>query len=203
MIAYFVNYGFYFRKSAVQWRFPLLFQLIFAAYIVIVTPFLPDTPRWLMRHETSHERGLEVLGRLRNRPINDIAVQKEADGILEAIKLEAGQEGSWADLFRGNGIAADKRFYLALGIQFMQQMSGELNIKRLASFNANLDRYQYRGMYCKQLQGFLKPWASFTDGLPSFYHDSFVLRSPLMISRRITHPHCSNRRSTSQTRWLC
>ena len=132
MIAYFVNYGFYFRKSAVQWRFPLLFQLIFAAYIVIVTPFLPDTPRWLMRHETSHERGLEVLGRLRNRPINDIAVQKEADGILEAIKLEAGQEGSWADLFRGNGIAADKRFYLALGIQFMQQMSGKPNINHLA-----------------------------------------------------------------------
>ncbi len=125
MIAYFVNYGFYFHEGGVQWRFPLLFQLVFAAYIVVLTPFLPDTPRWLMRHDTSHERGLLVLSKLRNRSTDDPEVQQEANGILEAIKVEAKEEGSWASLFRSNGIAADRRFYLALGIQFMQQMTGK------------------------------------------------------------------------------
>lgn len=120
------NYAFYFHKSAVQWRFPLLFQLVFAVYIMAVTPFLPDTPRWLMRHEESHERGLEVLSKLRNRPTSDPDVQRETNDILEAIRIEDKEEGTWADLFHSNGIAANKRFFLALGIQFMQQMSGRL-----------------------------------------------------------------------------
>lgn len=124
MLAYWINYGFYFHKSAVQWRFPLLFQLVFALYIMVVTPFLPDTPRWLMRHEDSHERGMTVLSKLRNKPISHPVVQSEVNDILEAIRVESQEEGAWSDLFRSNGIAANKRFYLALGIQFMQQMSG-------------------------------------------------------------------------------
>jgi len=124
MLAYWINYAFYFHKNDAQWRFPLLFQLVFAVYIMVVTPWLPDTPRWLMRHEASHERGVAVLSKLRNKPVDDVVVWKEANEILEAIRIESQEEGSWADLFRSNGIAANKRFYLALGVQFMQQMSG-------------------------------------------------------------------------------
>ena len=97
---------------------------MFAVYIVVVTPWLPDTPRWLLRHDKSHERGIAVLSKLRNRPPSDPIVSQETDEILEAIRIESKEEGSWADLFRSNGISAHKRFYLALGIQFMQQMSG-------------------------------------------------------------------------------
>lgn len=124
LLAYIINYGMYFDHGNVQWRFPLLFQLVFAAYILIVTPWLPDTPRWLMRHEASPERGQLVLSKLRNRPMDDPIVRDESNAILRAIEIESKEEGSWMDLFRDNGIAADKRFYLALGIQFMQQMSG-------------------------------------------------------------------------------
>ena len=123
MLAYWINYGFYFYTSSVQWRFPLCFQLLFAIYILIVTPFLPDTPRWLMRHEQP-EKGVAVLARLRGRHEDDEKVQKEKNEIMEAILIEAKEEGTWGDLFRDNGIAANKRFYLALGVQFMQQMSG-------------------------------------------------------------------------------
>ena len=77
-----------------------------------------------MRHEESHERGMVVLGKLRNRSLSDPMVQRETNDILEAIKIESQEEGTWADLFRSNGIAANKRFYLAIGVQFMQQMSG-------------------------------------------------------------------------------
>ncbi len=115
----------FFYHGNIQWRFPLLFQLVFAVYIVIVTPFLPDTPRWLLNHDQTHERGIEVLSKLRNRPASDPMVQDESKQILDAITIESKEEGSWADLFRSNGISANKRFYLALGIQFMQQMSGK------------------------------------------------------------------------------
>jgi MFS family permease len=123
MLAYWINYGFYFVHSSAQWRFPLAFQLVFAIYIIAVAPSLPDTPRWLMRHRSPAE-GLAVLARLRGRDENDRLVQMEKDDIMEAIAIEEEEEGSWGDLFRGNGISANKRFYLALGIQFMQQMSG-------------------------------------------------------------------------------
>ena len=125
MLAYWINYGFYYQHSSAQWRFPLAFQAVFAVYCIAVTTFLPDTPRWLLRYNSSPEKGTAVLARLRGRPINHPIVQREKDDILDAIEIESREEGSWLDLFRGAGIAANKRFYLALGIQFMQQMSGE------------------------------------------------------------------------------
>ncbi|KAA8568918.1 hypothetical protein EYC84_007895 [Monilinia fructicola] len=125
MLAYWINYGVYFHKSDLQWRFPLLFQCVFALYILAVTVWLPDTPRWLMRHDQNEDRGLAVLARLRGTSIDDLAVQKEKDEIMGAIMMiEEKEEGTWGDLFRDNGIKANKRFYLALGIQFMQQLSG-------------------------------------------------------------------------------
>jgi len=58
MLAYWINYRVYFIDSAFQWRFPLLFQCVFAVYILALTVWLPDTPRWLMRHDGNEERGL-------------------------------------------------------------------------------------------------------------------------------------------------
>lgn len=65
-----------------------------------------------------------MLTKLRNKPADHDDVRIEAAEIQEAIAIEAKEEGTWTDLFRDNGISAHKRFYLSLGIQFMQQMSG-------------------------------------------------------------------------------
>ncbi|MCJ1381335.1 hypothetical protein MMC17_004445 [Xylographa soralifera] len=124
MLAYWINYGMFFHPGSVQWRFPLLFQCVFSLYILVVTPFLPDTPRWLIRYDESADRGLAVLARLRSKSPDHPEVQEEKDEIVEAISIESKEEGSWKDLFKGHGISSHKRFYLALGIQFMQQMSG-------------------------------------------------------------------------------
>ena len=55
MLACWINYGMYFINSASQWRFPLRLQCVFAVYIVALTIWLPDAPRWLMRHDGSPE----------------------------------------------------------------------------------------------------------------------------------------------------
>lgn len=124
MLAYWINYGFYFHAGPVQWRFPLLFQCIFTLYIVAVTLFLPDTPRWLLRHDKNSSRGIAVLARIRGIDVDNVEVQSEAEEILTAIRLEEKVESTWTDLFSSAGVRAHKRFYLAVGIQFMQQMSG-------------------------------------------------------------------------------
>ena len=130
MLAYWINYGFFYQQSSVQWRFPLAFQMVFAIYCICVTIFLPDTPRWLLRYSDSPEEGTAVLARLRDKHFHHPSVQKEKSEIMNAIEIESREEGSWLDLFRDAGIAADKRFYLALGIQFMQQMSGKSLLAR-------------------------------------------------------------------------
>ena len=71
-----------------------------------------------------------MLAKLRNKPENDIAVQKEKSDIMSAINIESEEEGSWKSLFMDGGCSANKRFFLALGIQFMQQTSGDL-LKRI------------------------------------------------------------------------
>lgn len=198
MLAYWINYGFYFHKNAAQWRFPLLFQLVFAVYIVIVTPFLPDTPRWLMRHEESHERGMTVLAKLRGKPLSDPAVQAEGNDILEAIRIESAEEGTWSDLFKSHGIQAHKRLYLALGIQFMQQMTGIVcdfspikTLPTLTSIPQNIVTY-YAPTLFKSSLGFSSQMAIFMGcflqvwyilaSFVTWYTIDRIGRRPLLVS---------------------
>ena len=157
VLSYWMNYGLYFRAGSIQWRFPLAFQCVFCIYILAVTPFLPDTPRWLMRHNETPERGLAVLARLRGKDSSDRSVQREKDEIMQALALESQEEGSWADLFRSNGISAHKRFFLALGIQFMQQMTG-INIVTYYAptlYKTSLGMSQQMSLF---LGGFTQVW---------------------------------------------
>ncbi|CRG88990.1 Sugar transporter STL1 [Talaromyces islandicus] len=179
MISYFMNYGLYFHHGAVQWRFPLLFQILFAAYIIAVTIFLPDTPRWLMWHRPSNDEGPVVLSRLRNRPIDDPIVVEEKTEILEAIRIESQEEGTWMDLFRDGGTRADKRFYLSLGIQFMQQLSG-INIVTYYAptlFTESLGMTQERSLL---MGSFLQLWYLFASFL-TWYMVDVVGRRRLFI----------------------
>ncbi|KAJ5110989.1 hypothetical protein N7532_001524 [Penicillium argentinense] len=88
MLAYWINYAFYFHAGAIQWRFPLLFQAVFALYFLFIKPFLPDTPRWLMLHEPTPNRGTTVLAKMRNKSEDDVVVQKErSEFFCEAIAV--------------------------------------------------------------------------------------------------------------------
>jgi sugar porter (SP) family MFS transporter len=122
-LAYWVDYAFYFRPGEMQWRFPVGLQCVFALYVLVVGVWLPDTPRWLMRNGRKAE-GRVVLAQLMGMEVGDAEVKREVHEIEEAIRTESGSLGTWSDLFRDNRVRANKRFYLAVGIQFMQQCSG-------------------------------------------------------------------------------
>lgn len=125
LMAYCINYAYLFHPGEGQWRVPLVFQCVFAGYILVLGPLLPDTPRWLaQRFPDDPGNALQVLARLRGADEDDREVREEMDEIMGAIAVESKAQGTWGDLFRSNGVSADKRFYLAVGIQFLQQMSG-------------------------------------------------------------------------------
>lgn len=45
-----IGYGFFFVKGQAQWRIPVGIQLIPAAVVFVFINFLPESPRWLIKH---------------------------------------------------------------------------------------------------------------------------------------------------------
>lgn len=46
-----VSYGAYFaRNMALQWRLPLAIQIIAPLLLICGSPWLPESPRWLISH---------------------------------------------------------------------------------------------------------------------------------------------------------
>jgi MFS family permease len=52
-----IGYGFFFVKGQAQWRVPVGIQLIPAAIVFVAINFLPESPRWLIKHGMVDEVG--------------------------------------------------------------------------------------------------------------------------------------------------
>lgn len=121
-----MNYGIYFRGGPFQWRFPLAFQLVFAAIAVPIMIYLPESPRWLLLKDRSDE-ALQVLARLqgRNVPVDDPAVVQAHDSIVVAIQEERRDVVPAKDVFLFRDETQNfRRLLLSCGTQLMQQFSG-------------------------------------------------------------------------------
>jgi hypothetical protein len=88
-LANWMNYALYFQGGALQWRFPLGFQLIFPIVVSIALLFVPDSPRWLLLRDR-HEEARLVLARLqgKNVDIHDEQVTAEFLSIQAALQME-------------------------------------------------------------------------------------------------------------------
>ncbi|KAJ6032878.1 hypothetical protein N7444_010649 [Penicillium canescens] len=69
--AQWLNFGLGFiGHRAVSWRFPIAFQIFYALVTMIMLPWLPDSPRWLIQ-KGRLEQARAVTARLHARSIND------------------------------------------------------------------------------------------------------------------------------------
>lgn len=46
MIAFWVDYGFYFLEGSVPWNFPIAFQSVFTVVVMWGLLYLPESSRW-------------------------------------------------------------------------------------------------------------------------------------------------------------
>ncbi|KAI5963225.1 uncharacterized protein KGF55_003017 [Candida pseudojiufengensis] len=122
-LAYWIDFGFSYIDSSVQWRFPVAFQIVFAAIVFAGIINLPESPRWLIAHNRKQE-AYEVLGYLNNVSPDDDEVIAEASLIIDAVNRFANAQTGFRDLFTGGKTAHWQRMVIGSSTQFFQQFTG-------------------------------------------------------------------------------
>lgn len=121
-----MNYALFFQGSALQWRFPLAFQLIFPIAVSTALLLAPESPRWLLLKDRPEE-ALEVIARLhgKNTSIHDPEVTAEFLSIQQALIMERKDRVPTTDVLLCRDRTQNlRRMLLSCGTQFMQQFSG-------------------------------------------------------------------------------
>lgn len=122
--SYWLDFGFYYTETthgALAWRFPLGFQIFFAAFMVLFIMQLPESPRWLVLKGKDKE-ALAVMAALRDVPEEDEVVQAEFKEVKEAVGIA--KQFGFKDLFVMGKQRVVHRVALGYFNQVFQQICG-------------------------------------------------------------------------------
>ncbi|CRG83527.1 Sugar transporter STL1 [Talaromyces islandicus] len=125
VLAAWLNFRFYYVKGAVNWRFPIAFQLIFALFMISVQPILPESRRWLIKKDRLDE-GQNVISRLMEKSPGSFEVSREVAIINSALHDDHrfGQKSSSQGIF---SLGPDRHLYRTLIVvtaPIITQMTG-------------------------------------------------------------------------------
>lgn len=108
-------------KSQFQWIFPVALQVIFPIYLLIIVPFLTESPRWVAQNKSLAE-ATQVIARIWDLPEDHEDVARTRYEIEMA--LEAEKSRSVLDLFKNGGQQNLRRMLLGVTALSMQQLTG-------------------------------------------------------------------------------
>ncbi|KAL5535988.1 hypothetical protein ACEPAF_4082 [Sanghuangporus sanghuang] len=129
MISYvrWIDFAFFFVSgSTAQWRVPIAFQIILALIMIVGIGFLPESPRWLVKHGR-HAEALSVICALDDKDISDSEVQRTYIAIHETVVAEGGfgsESTNLSELFTHGRSQNFRRAALAVTSQCFQQITG-------------------------------------------------------------------------------
>lgn len=119
-----IGYGFFFTQGQIQWRMPVAIQLIPALIAFCLIMFLPESPRWLIKHGRI-DQGIYNLCKLRGLPADDPVLKAELDSIMATFESQKSQAPfRYKELFQNGTSQTFRRMCLAFFIQAAQQLSG-------------------------------------------------------------------------------
>lgn len=124
LTAAWINYGMIhnYLGTALQWRFPLGFQMAPAVPLLFVTLILPESPRWLMLKGREDE-ALVTLAKLHARgDTSDPFVLGEFHEMQAKIREEGSIDQGWGQIFHNP--QNFRRVMLGVILQFSVQMTG-------------------------------------------------------------------------------
>ncbi|KAJ5720546.1 uncharacterized protein N7483_008480 [Penicillium malachiteum] len=178
-IASWVNFGMYYTTGSVSWRFPLALPLVFIAVILSLTPWLPESPRYLIK-KGRIEEATAIMARLMALPGTDTEVAKEIALIQTALNRDAGQPGKDS----ANPFSMDKnrhlhRLVIAASGTMFTQMSG---INVIAGYSTSIfeETLDYSGSDARIFSACLQV-ALALGALTAIFLVDRVGRRPLML----------------------
>ena len=124
VISYWMDYGTSFTESSLQWRFPLAFQAVFAVLLVLQMVGLPETPRWLVRHDR-YDEARTVIAAIEDKSNDDPAVSSTIMDIRIGLEEELkGGPFKFKELFTWGEMQNLRRLLIVISIQLGQQFTG-------------------------------------------------------------------------------
>lgn len=147
-----IGFGCYFMsesgsKSSFPWRFPLAFQGAPALLLLLGSPWIPFSPRWLLQQGREGEARQVIirLHRTKDDP-NNVSAEKEFYQMKKQLELDRriSQNTGRFDLFKTepNRKRAFVGFALMFGNQFTVSISKPSGLQSVAKL-ARLIRYDY------------------------------------------------------------
>ena len=121
LVASGVNKAYSMGTDNASWQIPVGFTFIFPTIILVLLPFLPDAPRWLL-FKGKREQAIKTLQRV--RPQSDVdsgMCEAEIDAISEAMSVEK-VKLPWVTLLRGTNL---RRTVLCCLVFVLQQFTGQ------------------------------------------------------------------------------
>lgn len=122
MLSCWVDYGFHFMlPNAMSWQGPFIVQIILSALLVLMSFFLPETPRWLAKNGFMQESLQTVADLHSNGDTEAEHVQQVFLEIQEAVVYEAELgKSSWSEMFT----RYRKRTIVGITVQMFAQLNG-------------------------------------------------------------------------------
>ena len=115
------------EPSEFSWRWPVAFQGVFCVIVLVVLPFLPESPRWLLSHDRADE-AQKVFARLAGKkglPSDHPHVTQQLSEVKRNIDEErAIGEATWTEIFTEGKYRNLSRVLLGAGPYLMNQWSG-------------------------------------------------------------------------------
>lgn len=172
-----IDLGMFFVQNSSSWRLPFAVPIIMGVIILGFAPFLPESPRWLMKHNRVEE-AKSVLSSLDDLPEDDPKVVIQIQEMQQSLRVMS--EGSFMGLFRNKTDKLIFRTLIAMYSVFGQQISGA----GVVGFYTAVIFQQYVGMsplVARILSGTLYTAQSPFALLPYFTIDRLGRRKTSMI----------------------
>ena len=106
----FVPYGTSSMNGTIAWRIPVWLQMVFSGVVLFSSPFLPETPRWLIANDR-HEEALDIMVKHLHEPgsfpdANNFSRPSITVRVAETLQSCSSNTRKWSKIFPLRGLTS-------------------------------------------------------------------------------------------------